>query len=84
MSYYIAKLADLVPLCVLAVRLHRKWPPHGGVKADVVTAADPFQAKTELDEQTLQIAKGDRSATSHDGIKRFPVARHDSPKCQAV
>jgi hypothetical protein len=46
-DYYIAKLADLVPLCVLAVRLHRKWPSDGWMKVDMVTTADPFQAETE-------------------------------------
>jgi hypothetical protein len=76
---YIAKLADLVPLCVLAVRLHRKWPPHGWMKVDMVTAADPFQAEAKLNQQMHQIAEGDRPAAAHYLFERLLVARHDSP-----
>ncbi len=56
-NYYIAKLADLIPLCVLAIRLDRKGAPHSRVNVDMVTAAYSLQAKAKLKQQTLQIPK---------------------------
>ena len=52
-NYYIAKLADLIPLCVLAIRLDRKGAPHSRVNVDMVTAAYSLQAKAKLKQQTL-------------------------------
>lgn len=79
MRYYIAKLTNLVPLCVLAVRLHRKWPRDSRMKVNMVAAANSLKAKTKLEQQTLEIAKRDRTSAIHDLVEGLLVTCHDRP-----
>jgi hypothetical protein len=73
---HIAKLPNLVVLCVLAIWLNGKRPTRPCVEINPVAAALTDQYKAQRAEQCLKIPEGNRSAALKDLIEVFLTAGH--------
>jgi hypothetical protein len=73
---HIAKLPNLVVLCIMVIRLNRKRPINLWVDINSMAAPLAYQGKTQRTEQRFKIAEGNRSAAFKDLIKRFLTAGH--------
>jgi hypothetical protein len=73
---HIAKLPNLIVLCVLAIRLNRKRPTRLCVEINSVATALTYKCKAQRTEQGLKIPEGDRSAALKDLIEGFLTAGH--------
>jgi hypothetical protein len=73
---HIAKLPNLIVLCVLAIWLNGKRPTRPCVEINSVAAALTHQCKAQRAEQCLKIPERDRSAALKDLIERFLTAGH--------
>jgi hypothetical protein len=69
-SYHIAKIADLIPLGILAVRLNRKRPvdPWMNVYSVAAGLTDEFKAKGG--QETFKVSKANATAASENGFVR--------------
>ena len=68
---HIAKLSDLVVLCVAAIRLNGKRPTDLCMDVNSVTSALAYQRKTQFAEQRFKIPERDHSATCQNLFKGF-------------
>jgi hypothetical protein len=73
---HIAKLPNLIVLCVLAIWLNGKRPTRPCVEINPVAAALTYQCKAQRAEQCLKIPERDRSAALKDLIEGFLTAGH--------
>jgi hypothetical protein len=73
---HIAKLPDLIVLCVLAVGLNGKRPTRPCVEINSMAAALTYQRKAQCAEQCLKIPEGDCSPALKNLIKGFLTALH--------
>jgi hypothetical protein len=73
---HIAKLPDLIVLCVLAVGLNGKRPTRPCVEVNSMAAALTYQHKPQCAEQCLKIPEGDCSPALKNLIERFLTALH--------
>ena len=73
---HIAKLPNLVVLCVMAIWLNGKRPVNLRVYKNSVAAALTYQRKTQCAEQRLKIAKGNRSTAFQDLIEGLLTPGH--------
>ena len=68
---HIAKLSNLVVLCVVAIRLNGERPIDLCMDVNSVTPALAYQRKTQFAEQCFKIPERDRSVTCQNLFKGF-------------
>ena len=73
---HIAKLPNLVVLCIAVIWLNGKRPVYLCMDVNSVTAALAHQRKAQRAEQRFKIAEGNRSAAFKDLIESFLTPGH--------
>ena len=73
---HIAKLPNLIVLCVLAIWLNGKRPTRPCVEINSMAAALTYQRKAQCAEQCLKIPEGDCSPALKNLIEGFLTTLH--------
>jgi hypothetical protein len=73
---HIAKLPDLIVLCVMAIGLNGKRPTRPCVEINSMAAALTYQRKAQCAKQCLKIPEGDRLPPLKNLIEGFLTALH--------
>ena len=73
---HIAKLSNLIVLCIMASGLNGKRPVSLWMDKNSMAATLTYQRKTQRAEQCFKIAEGNRLAAFKDLVKRFLTPGH--------